>query len=58
MTGACRSYYLGGSAIVVDIIRLGVSSTAGAPIYHDCFLLWQNFDAIEIEKWEANKVVQ
>ena len=43
---------------VLDTIRLGVSSTAGAPIYGDCFLLCQNFDAIEIEKCdrEANQV--
>lgn len=55
----CNGFIIQSNCVeVVDIIRLGVSSTAGAPIYDDCFLLWQNFDAIEIEKWVANKVAQ
>ena len=44
---------------VVEAIRMGYSAAAGAPIFYDCFLPWQNFDAISIEQCdrEANKVV-
>jgi len=43
---------------VVETIRLGISFAAGAPIYDDCFLLWQDFEAISIEHCdrEANMV--
>jgi hypothetical protein len=43
---------------VVETMRLGISCAAGAPIYDDCFLLWQDFEAIFIEHCfrEANKV--
>ena len=40
-------------------MKSGISSTAGAPIFDECFKLWQNFEAISLEKCdrEANKVV-
>ena len=43
---------------VVETMRLGISFAAGAPIYDDCFLLWQDFEAISIEHCdqEANMV--
>jgi ribonuclease HI len=31
---------------VVEIMRLRISSSVGAPIYDECFSLWQEFDAI------------
>jgi hypothetical protein len=39
-------------------MSLGISSTAGAPIYDECFLIWQNFEVVSSEHcdWEANKV--
>jgi hypothetical protein len=43
---------------VVETMRLGISSAAGAPIFDDCFLLWHDFEAISIEHCfrEVNKV--
>ena len=44
---------------VMDTMKSGISSTAGAPIFVECFQLWQNFEAISLEKCdrETNKVV-
>ncbi|XP_066391715.1 uncharacterized protein [Miscanthus floridulus] len=43
---------------VMDTMKSGISSTVGAPIFDECFQLWQNFEAISLEKCdrEANKV--
>jgi hypothetical protein len=43
---------------VIETMSLGISSIAGAPIYDECFLIWQNFVVISIEHCdrEANKV--
>jgi hypothetical protein len=39
-------------------VLLIVSARAGAPIFDECFQLWQNFEAISLEKCDqkANKV--
>ena len=41
---------------VVETMRMGISSSMGAPIYDECFSLRQEFDAISIEHYdrEAN----
>jgi hypothetical protein len=39
-------------------VLLIVSARAGPPIFDECFQLWQNFEAISLEKCDrkANKV--
>ena len=43
---------------IVETMRMVISSLVGAPIYDECFCLWQEFDAISIEHYdrEANSV--
>ena len=49
-TGCNRFIIQSDSLEVMETMRLaGISSAAGAPIYEDCNILWQNFDAISIE---------
>lgn len=55
----CNSFILQSDCSeVVETIRVGWSAAASAPMYDDCFLLWQNFYAISIERCdrEANMV--
>ena len=42
----------------VDTMKSGVTSTAGAPNFYECFQLWQSFESISLEHCdrEANKV--
>jgi len=56
----CNSFIVHSDCMeVMDTMKSGFSSTVGAPIFDECFQLWQNFEAIYLEKCdrEANKVV-
>ena len=42
----------------MDTMKSGIASTAGTPIFYECFQLWQNFESISLEHYDrkANKV--
>jgi hypothetical protein len=53
----CNGFILHSDCMeVVETMSMGISSTAGAPIYDECFLLWRNFEAVSIEHCDREAI--
>jgi hypothetical protein len=53
----CNGFILHSDCMeVVETMSMGISSTAGAPIYDECFLLWRNFEAVSIEHCDQEAI--